>query len=49
MPDVAMPPFEAVLTPEEIRILIAFFKASWTPDQRQLQRERTQRADLQMY
>jgi mono/diheme cytochrome c family protein len=49
IPDVAMPSFEAVLTAEEIHILIAFFKTSWTPDQQQLQWERTQRADLQMY
>jgi mono/diheme cytochrome c family protein len=49
MPDVAMPPFGAILTSEDIRALIAFFKASWTPDQQRLQWERTERADIQMY
>jgi mono/diheme cytochrome c family protein len=41
-----MPPFGAVLRPDEIRTLIAFIKTFWTPDQQQFQQERTQRADL---
>jgi mono/diheme cytochrome c family protein len=49
MPDVPMPPFGAILTPEEIRTLIAFFKASWMPDQQRHQWERTERADIQQY
>jgi mono/diheme cytochrome c family protein len=48
-PDVAMPPFEGILTPEDIHTLIAFFKASWTPDQRQHQWDRTVRADFTIY
>jgi S-disulfanyl-L-cysteine oxidoreductase SoxD len=49
VPDIAMPPFRAVLRPTEIRTLIAFFKASWTVDQQRHQWERTERADLQMH
>jgi mono/diheme cytochrome c family protein len=47
-PDVAMPPFAAILGPTEIHTLIAFFKASWTLDQQRHQWERTERADIQM-
>lgn len=47
--DVSMPPFEAVLSPEEIRSVIAFIKTLWTPEQRQLQWERTERADFHFY
>jgi mono/diheme cytochrome c family protein len=46
MTDVTMPSFKAILAPEEIRTLIAFFKASWTPEQQRIQWERTVRADL---
>jgi mono/diheme cytochrome c family protein len=49
LPDVAMPPFEAILTAEDILTLIAFFKASWTPEQQQLQWDRTVRADFTIY
>jgi mono/diheme cytochrome c family protein len=49
MPDIAMPPFGAVLTPEDIHTLIAFFKASWSPEQRQHQWDRTVRADFTIY
>jgi hypothetical protein len=45
--EVPMPSFGALLTPEEIRTLIAFCKAAWTPDQQRVQWERTERADLQ--
>jgi mono/diheme cytochrome c family protein len=48
-PDIPMPAFGVILTPEEIRTLVAFFKASWTPDQQRLQWERTERADIQPY
>lgn len=48
-PTGVMPPFGTVLRPEEIRTLIAFIKTFWTPEQRQLQQERTQRADLDGY
>jgi mono/diheme cytochrome c family protein len=48
-PDVAMPPFEGILTPEDILTLITFFKASWTPEQRQHQWDRTVRADFTIY
>lgn len=44
-PTGTMPPFGAKLRPAEILTLIAFIKTFWTPDQRQFQRERTQRAD----
>lgn len=44
-PTGTMPPFGAELHPDEIRTLIAFIKTFWTPEQRQFQRERTQRAD----
>jgi mono/diheme cytochrome c family protein len=46
MPEVPMPPFGTLLTLEKIHTLIAFFKASWTPEQQRLQWERTERADL---
>ena len=46
MTDVTMPPFKAILAPEEIRTLVAFFKASWTPEQQRIQWDRTVRADL---
>jgi mono/diheme cytochrome c family protein len=46
MPEVRMPPFRTLLTSEKIHTLIAFFKASWTPEQQRLQWERTERADL---
>jgi S-disulfanyl-L-cysteine oxidoreductase SoxD len=46
-PTGVMPPFGTLLRPDEIRTLIAFIKTFWTPDQRQFQQERTQRADLQ--
>jgi mono/diheme cytochrome c family protein len=49
MLEVSMPPFEAVLSPEEIRLVIAFIKTLWTPEQRQFQWERTERADLHVY
>jgi mono/diheme cytochrome c family protein len=49
LPDLVMPPFGPILTPEEIRTLIAFCKAAWTPDQQHHQWERTERADLQLY
>jgi mono/diheme cytochrome c family protein len=45
-PTGVMPPFGAVLRPEEIHTLIAFIKTLWTPEQRQFQQERTQRADM---
>jgi S-disulfanyl-L-cysteine oxidoreductase SoxD len=48
-PDVAMPPFGAILSPTEVRTLIAFFKAAWTPDQQRFQWERTDRADIHMH
>lgn len=44
-PTGTMPPFGVELHADEIRTLIAFIKTFWTPDQRQFQRERTQRAD----
>ncbi len=47
LPEIPMPAFGALLTPEEIRTLIAFCKAAWTPDQQRVQWERTERADLQ--
>lgn len=46
MPEVPMPPFGTLLTSEKIPTLIAFFKATWTPEQQRLQWERTERADL---
>jgi S-disulfanyl-L-cysteine oxidoreductase SoxD len=46
MTEVTMPPFGAILTPEQIHTLIAFFKALWTPEQQRIQWERTERADL---
>jgi mono/diheme cytochrome c family protein len=49
MLEVSTPPFEAVLSPEGIRLVIAFIKTLWTPEQRQLQWERTERADLHFY
>jgi S-disulfanyl-L-cysteine oxidoreductase SoxD len=49
MPDLAMPPFEGILTPEEIYTLIASFKASWTPDQKRHQWDLTVRADFTIY
>jgi mono/diheme cytochrome c family protein len=49
MAEVTMPPFGAILTPEEIHTLIAFFKASWTPEQQRIQWERTVRADLHQH
>jgi mono/diheme cytochrome c family protein len=49
MPDLAMPPFGAILTAEDIQLLIACAKASWTPEQQQLQWERTERADLHQH
>ena len=49
LPDLVMPPFEGILTLEEIRTLIASFKASWTPDQQRVQWDRTVRADFTVY
>ena len=37
-----MPPFEDVLTPEEIQNVITYLKTLWTPEQRQFQWEETQ-------
>jgi mono/diheme cytochrome c family protein len=48
-PTGVMPPFGTILGPDEIRILIAFIKTFWTPEQRQLQQDRTQRADFMVY
>jgi mono/diheme cytochrome c family protein len=48
-PTGVMPPFGSILRPDEIRTLIAFIKTFWTPEQLQLQQERTQRADFTVY
>ena len=37
-----MPPFEDVLTPEEMQNVITYLKTLWTPEQRQFQWEETQ-------
>ena len=34
-----MPPFEAVMSPEQIRAVIAYLKTLWTPEQRAFQSE----------
>jgi mono/diheme cytochrome c family protein len=34
-----MPPFDGVLSPEQIRAVISYFKTLWTPDQRAFQGE----------
>ena len=34
-----MPPFSAVLSPEEIRAVVTYLKTWWEPDQRRFQRE----------
>jgi mono/diheme cytochrome c family protein len=34
-----MPPFDGVLSPEQIRAVISYFKTLWTPDQRAFQAE----------
>jgi mono/diheme cytochrome c family protein len=47
-PTGVMPPFGTTLRPEEINTVLAFIKTLWTPEQLQLQLERTQRADFTM-
>ena len=37
-----MPPFEDVLTPDEVQDVITYLKTLWTPEQRQFQWEETQ-------
>jgi hypothetical protein len=46
-PTGVMPPFGTILRTEEIHTLIAFIKTFWTPEQRQFQQGRTQRADVE--
>jgi len=42
----SMPAFAGTLTPQEIRSIIAYLKTLWTPEQRQFQREESQRQSL---
>lgn len=37
-----MPPFKDILTPHEIKAVIAYLKTLWTAEQRQFQREESQ-------
>jgi len=41
-----MPAFAGTLAPQEIRLVIAYLKTLWTPEQRQFQREESQRQPL---
>jgi mono/diheme cytochrome c family protein len=42
-PELTMPPFEGVLSDEEIAALIAYFKSLWSPERRRYQEERNRR------
>ncbi|HEX9811808.1 MAG TPA: c-type cytochrome [Burkholderiales bacterium] len=40
---VTMPAFTGTIAPQEVRFVIAYLKTLWTPEQRQFQREESQR------